>query len=287
MRETIIQWLVELTGIQASAYLIPDQTIMLCLAFLTVMAVGMWRIKHTPQLSFHIAVRGMLLCLSAALFGGYMLSLLLRPSMIAKNPLVLLTPWKAGLSSLGAVGSGLLVYGLYLRRHKQSIWLYADELAPIAVLGLGIARIGCFMHGCDYGRITSLPWGLRFPVGTPVFVAHKANDWIGPYQLWSLPVHPYPLYLLLWNVALAALFLSRQNLFRSVPGNRAVSAGYLYFGGRFFIEFARSPYSGGIIGFLNPSQYLCLIAIILLYWLGSRRLHSGGTAQNTVVNSTL
>jgi phosphatidylglycerol:prolipoprotein diacylglycerol transferase len=95
--------------------------------------------------------------------------------------------------------------------------------APALALGQGIGRIGCFLVGDDYGRPTSLPWGVAFPRGLPpTFV----------------PVHPTQLY------EAAGLFVVTWLLVRwrhrgtpdmEVFGRYLVLAGTL----RFLIEFIR------------------------------------------------
>ncbi len=33
-------------------------------------------------------------------------------------------------------------------------------------IGVFLTRIGCFLNGCDFGRVTSLSWGVRFAKGS-------------------------------------------------------------------------------------------------------------------------
>jgi phosphatidylglycerol:prolipoprotein diacylglycerol transferase len=35
------------------------------------------------------------------------------------------------------------------------------------MVGLAIGRIGCFLNGCCYGKVTDLPWGVEFPEAYP------------------------------------------------------------------------------------------------------------------------
>ena len=39
----------------------------------------------------------------------------------------------------------------------------ADLLAPAAVAGAVVGRLGCFLQGCCLGKVTELPWGVMFP----------------------------------------------------------------------------------------------------------------------------
>ncbi|HKE09741.1 MAG TPA: prolipoprotein diacylglyceryl transferase [Candidatus Acidoferrum sp.] len=105
-------------------------------------------------------------------------------------------------------------------RAKLKIWEFLDACSPAASFGYAIGRIGCFLSGDgDYGKQTSLPWGMSFPNGvvpttdrvhpTPIyeFLAWCLIGWL----LWRLgakaPEKPRPmgvvfgLYLILTGIA--------------------------------------------------------------------------------------
>ena len=63
----------------------------------------------------------------------------------------------------GSVIAGFLFSLWYLKRFRLPLWKVADITAVGTVLGLSLARIGCFMGGCCYGRPSSLPWAVQFP----------------------------------------------------------------------------------------------------------------------------
>lgn len=88
--------------------------------------------------------------------------------------------------------SAMLVMGW---RAKLKIWEFLDACSTAASFGYAIGRIGCFLSGDgDYGKPTSLPWGMSFPDGvvptlarvhpTPIyeFLAWCAIGWL----LWRL-----------------------------------------------------------------------------------------------------
>ena len=73
--------------------------------------------------------------------------------------------WQGGLVFYG--GAGLATAGLliYLWKKQLPVWRMADAAAPAIMLGLGLARIGCFLNGCCWGAITdeAHPRAVRFP----------------------------------------------------------------------------------------------------------------------------
>jgi phosphatidylglycerol:prolipoprotein diacylglycerol transferase len=72
-------------------------------------------------------------------------------------------------------------------RAKLPLWEFLDACSPAASFGYAIGRIGCFLSGDgDYGKPTSLPWGMSFPNGVVPTTER---------------VHPAPLYeLLIWSM---------------------------------------------------------------------------------------
>lgn len=92
----------------------------------------------------------------------------------------------------------------------------AGAAAPALALGYAIGRVGSFLVGADYGRPTTLPWGVAFRAGTPPTtagnltgtfdVAVPAASRVGDF----VRVHPTQLYEAL--LSLLILFaLLRQN----------------------------------------------------------------------------
>lgn len=119
------------------------------------------------------------------IFGAKLYHLLETPAEFFANPLPLLLSrygfaWFGGF--LGGFGA-MLVMGW---RAKLPVWQFLDACSPAASIGYAIGRIGCFLSGDgDYGKATSLPWGMSFPNGVVPTTER---------------VHPAPLYeLLIWS----------------------------------------------------------------------------------------
>ena len=86
---------------------------------------------------------------------------------LGEAPLGALILSRGGMSWFGGLAGGLGagIWTLYRRRVP-----IVDALAaatPGLTAGHAIGRIGCFLVGDDYGRPTSLPWGVAFPNGLP------------------------------------------------------------------------------------------------------------------------
>ena len=87
------------------------------------------------------------------------------------NLLGVVATWRGGLEFLGGMipATGFLLF--YLRRHKLPIRRYLDIMAIGLMMGLAFGRIGCFLNGCCFGKPTDLPWGIRFPYRSFVYIS--------------------------------------------------------------------------------------------------------------------
>lgn len=58
-----------------------------------------------------------------------------------------------GLTSFGALLFGLGAYAVFAIRRKRSLLDVLDLVAPSALLGTAIGRIGCLLNGCCFGNV--------------------------------------------------------------------------------------------------------------------------------------
>lgn len=84
------------------------------------------------------------------------------------HPLEIPATWMGGMSFHGAC-IGCLVGGyLYCRKNSLDFWKCADIYVVTVPIGLGLGRMGNFINGELYGRISSVPWAMVFPGGGPL-----------------------------------------------------------------------------------------------------------------------
>ena len=174
----------------------------------------------------------------------------------------------AGMSYHGGLVGAVVALAIFMRVRKLNVLDWGDMLVAGIPLGYTFGRLGNFINGELYGRITQVPWGMVFPnaEGFPAnqpWVKDFANSVAMPVPangLVNLPRHPSQLYeaffegLVLW---LIIWFIVRKRK----PYNGFVIAWYMIGYGvfRFFIEYAREPDKG--IGFpitlvpVGPGQF--------------------------------
>jgi len=147
----------------------------------------------------------------------------------------------------GAIGVFLATL-MFCRKHGISFWNFADLFAAAIPLGYTFGRIGNFINGELYGRITDVPWGMYFPLD-PYHQLHH------PSQLYEAFFEGIFLFIILWSIRKKKYF------------DGFLSSIYLIGYGtvRFFIEFFREPdpQLGFVLGVLTMGQMLCLLMIVL------------------------
>jgi phosphatidylglycerol:prolipoprotein diacylglycerol transferase len=82
---------------------------------------------------------------------------------------------------------------LYSRKVKKPFLEVIDFLAPLAPLGLGAGRIGNFINGELWGRVTDVPWAMVFP--------NSDGQPRHPSQLYEFGLEGIALFILLWCYA--------------------------------------------------------------------------------------
>ncbi len=185
------------------------------------------------------------------------------------DPLRLLRLWEGGMSFHGGFLGVLVAMTLYGRKHQRGFFQLTDFIAPFIPLGLFAGRIGNFINGELWGKVTDLPWGMQLRCDQFVQVCHDKLHLPSGTAL-SPPLHPNQLYEALLEGVLLFLILW---LFSAGPRPRmAVSALFLIGYGLFrsMIEFVRMP--DAHIGYLAGSwftmgQLLSLPMVVIGIWM--------------------
>ncbi len=178
------------------------------------------------------------------------------------HPAEVLAFWHGGMSFHGGLIGTVLAGALFARRRGVSLWRIADYAAVATPPGLGLGRIGNFINGELFGRVTTVPWAMVFPGGGPL-PRH-------PSQLYEAVLEGPVLFLLLW--------LLRK---RDLPRGGLLAAFIVGYGAiRFFVEFFREPdpQLGFVLGPFTMGQVLSFFMVacgVLLFLYLSRELPDG------------
>lgn len=171
-----------------------------------------------------------------------------HPAFYFRHPLEIFALWHGGLSFHGGFIGVVIAVALFCRNKKVSLLQIGDHLVIAAALSLALGRIANFINGELYGRITTLPWAVKFP-GAEGFR------------------HPSQVYEAVKNTAIFVTLL-RVNPSRHREGYRVALFLLLYGVFRFVIEFVREPEV--FVGPLTMGQVLSLPMIALGLWMVKR-----------------
>lgn len=163
------------------------------------------------------------------------------------NPLKVFAVWEGGMSFHGGL-IGVILAGLLVARKKGiTFFTLADLCALTAPVGLGLGRLGNFINGELFGRVTDMPWGMVFREGG------------------ELPRHPSQLYeaILEGPVLFAILMIVGRKERPAGVEFWTFVAGYGLF--RFIVEFFREPDSqlGFLLGPFSMGQLLSFPMFLL------------------------
>lgn len=176
-----------------------------------------------------------------------------RWELYAADPLRAFAVWEGGIAIWGAILGGLVAGSLYVIRQGLHLPHVLDAAAPAILLGQGLGRLACIPNGDAYGAPADLPWSFIYT--NPASMV--------PADLLGVPLHPYPVYELIFDLGLlAVLWIVRtRRPFVGTPGLLFVVYVAAYSAGRFLLSYTRAErvWFWG----LQEAQVISLIALLV------------------------
>ncbi|AIN47465.1 prolipoprotein diacylglyceryl transferase [Candidatus Palibaumannia cicadellinicola] len=196
--------------------------------------------------------------------------------LFLNNPLYLFKVWDGGMSFHGGLIGVITVIFWFAGRTKRHFFQVSDLIAPMVPFGLGVGRLGNFINGELWGRVTTdTSWAMLFPGSRN---ADQALLLTNPElrllfeQYGMLPRHPSQLYeMILEGLVLFIimnLFIYKQRPIGSVSGLFLICYGVF----RIIVEFFREPdiQLGLLNGIMSMGQILSvpmiLAGTIIIFW---------------------
>ena len=229
-------------------------------AFALTYILVLYRIKHEERFAFSkdqvndittYAILGLII--GARL--GYVL--FYNFAYYLRHPLEIFLPFSfsngfaftgiSGMSYHGGLIGALLAVTWYIRKNKLEFWDVMDLYFTVVPLGYTFGRLGNFMNGELFGRVTSSPIGMHFPQAPNSALRH-------PSQLYEAFFEGIFLFVILWSI-------------RKIKKPRGAMLAFYVIGYgvvRFFIEFFRQPdaHIGFIFLSFSMGQILCALMIL-------------------------
>jgi phosphatidylglycerol:prolipoprotein diacylglycerol transferase len=166
------------------------------LAYIVSLLIGwrycLWHAKRTPRLVSRDQLDDFFVwaILGVVLGGRIGFILFYDPGQYLQNPLSMLKVWEGGMSFHGGLLGVILAMILFTRSRGLAFFSLADIIATATPIGLFFGRLANFQNGELYGRITDVPWAMKFP-GDPLNFRH-------PSQLYEAALEGLILFLVLF-----------------------------------------------------------------------------------------
>lgn len=169
--------------------------LMYLFGFISAWLLAHWRMKHyqlnwnSDQISDLIFYAALGVIIGGRI--GYMLFYNFPELLHA--PWSLFKIWEGGMSFHGGLLGVIAALWLFARKYHRAFWEVGDFIAPLVPLGLGAGRIGNFINGELWGRVTDVPWGMIYP--------HVDEQPRHPSQLYEFGMEGIGLFILVWCYA--------------------------------------------------------------------------------------
>ncbi|MDP3268418.1 MAG: prolipoprotein diacylglyceryl transferase [Legionella sp.] len=166
--------------------------LMYLVGFMGAWLLAYWRTKHyklnwtAEQISDLIFYAALGVILGGRL--GYMV--FYNTQELIHQPWILFKIWEGGMSFHGGLLGVILALWVFSKRFGKQFLEVTDFVAPLVPLGLAAGRVGNFVNGELWGRVTDVPWAMIFP--------HVDNNPRHPSQLYELGLEGIALFVLLW-----------------------------------------------------------------------------------------
>ncbi|MGD0466530.1 MAG: prolipoprotein diacylglyceryl transferase [Gammaproteobacteria bacterium] len=215
-----------------------------------------WSKEQIENLLFYIAV--------GVILGGRIGYVLFYfPSDVIHDPLGLLQFWLPGRSFHGGLLGVLITIVFYAKKYHSSFLTITDFIAPIVPIGIMCGRVGNFINGELWGRVTNVPWAMVF--------RHVDQH----------PRHPSQIYELLLEGVLLFFILKMCDNKKQVGYKSAVFL-IFYAVFRIFVENYREPdfEQGYILAKMTMGQILSIPMLVIGIILYLKAVYSKNICNN-------
>ncbi|MEO5701088.1 MAG: prolipoprotein diacylglyceryl transferase [Casimicrobiaceae bacterium] len=197
---------------------------------------------------------------------GYVL--FYKPFYYLEHPLEIFQVWTGGMSFHGGFIGVLIALWVFARRRNKRWLAVTDFVAPLIPLGLGAGRIGNFINGELWGRVSDVPWGMVFPQVGP--------EPRHPSQLYEFFLEGLVLFAVMW------IYTKRRRPLGAASGLFLVGYGT----SRFIAEFGREPdqFLGLLALGFSMGQWLSMPMIIAGAMMMAWAYRRAGKDEPTVID---
>ena len=240
--------------------------LMYLLGFGACWALAIYRSKQRHYVPYRAQIDDLLFYVAMGVVVGGRVGYVLFyqfPEFLA-NPAMIIRLQDGGMSFHGGLLGVILATLLYCRKVNQNFFDVIDFFAPFVPIALGLGRLGNFIGGELYGRVTDVPWAMVFPSDPEQLARH-------PSQLYQMFLEGLVLFTILF------VFSRKHRPRASVCALFVLCYGVM----RFLVEFVREPDSHiqfDLFGWMTRGQLLSLPMILIgasvFIWAMKRQKYS-------------
>ena len=229
--------------------------LMYIVAFAITYGLATYRIRREGRFNFDSEqLQGLMTAMILGLIVGARLGYVCfyNFSYYLQHPLEIILPFEfsggirftgiTGMSYHGGLIGVVVASVIFVRKNGLDFFRMTDLIVPCIPLGYTFGRLGNFINGELYGRVTTHPIGMYFPVAADTRLRH-------PSQLYEAFFEGIILFGVLWSIK------GRIRTPGAMLGLYLIGYGLV----RFFIEYARQPDAqlGLVFMSLSMGQLLC------------------------------
>lgn len=202
----------------------------------------------------------MLLGMGVAVFvGARLFNIAVNYQWYLQHPARAVSLSASGFSLYGGIVFAIAAGALIARARKITLMKFADTVTPFIGIGIALMRIGCFLYGCCFGKVTNLSWGVTFPKYSPAHIYQISQDTFAAFKV--APVHPTQIYELI--AAIIGTIIALYIIGKKKPDGTAFLAFAIFFSAfRWFnMQFRVLDYSETVTTIWYPLFYAAIIII--------------------------
>ena len=112
----------------------------------------------------------------SAIIGGRFFYVLGNLDLFREDWLAVLKFWEGGATLIGGIVGAFVAFLIYIRKKKIPFWELTEPIIFVLPLSIFIGRVGCFLIHDHMGKITDVPWGMKYIDG---MIRHETSLYNG------------------------------------------------------------------------------------------------------------
>jgi phosphatidylglycerol:prolipoprotein diacylglycerol transferase len=192
--------------------------LMYLIGFVSAWLLGSWRARHYQLNWTNEQISDLIFYAALGVIAGGRLGYMLfyDTQEFLHHPLLVFKIWEGGMSFHGGLLGVVIAVWLYAYKFQRGFLEIGDFIAPLVPIGLAAGRIGNFINGELWGRVTNVPWAMVY--------SHIDEQPRHPSQLYEFGLEGVLLFIVIWWYAdkprpqgrVTALFLMGYALCRFI-----------------------------------------------------------------------